>query len=117
MVTSRTGGVVTLWQGRSPLLGFPYREARPQGQHVLGIDDTLLLYTDGLVESRREIIDDGFARLAARAGELGDTPIDEFCSALTHAMLGDRPNLDDVAVLALRRSPLHLLVSDHPGGR
>jgi serine phosphatase RsbU (regulator of sigma subunit) len=74
---------------------------------VLGVGDTLVLYTDGLVESRQENIDDGFARLATRAGALADVPIEEFCSTLTHAMLGERPNLDDVAVLALRRSPIH----------
>ncbi len=104
LVVSRSGQVTTLWQGRSPMLGCASRQPRPQGQYVLAPEDTLMLYTDGLVESRREIIDDGFARLAAQAAELAQTPIDEFCSTLTHSMLGERPNLDDIAVLALRRS-------------
>jgi serine phosphatase RsbU (regulator of sigma subunit) len=73
----------------------------------LGVEDTLLLYTDGLVESRQENIDDGFARLAARAAALAEVPIADFCTTLTYSMLGERPNLDDVAVLALRRSTIH----------
>jgi serine phosphatase RsbU (regulator of sigma subunit) len=104
MVVSRSGEVVTLWQGRSPLLGYAHQRTRPQGQYVLDVEDTLLLYTDGLVESRHENIDEGFARLAAQAAALDDVPIDDFCFTLTHSMLGERPNLDDVAVLALRRS-------------
>jgi serine phosphatase RsbU (regulator of sigma subunit) len=107
LVVSLSGQVVALWEGRSALLGYAEQRTRPQGRHVLGVEDTLVLYTDGLVESRQENIDDGLARLATRAGALADVPIDQFCSTLTHSMLGERPNLDDVAVLALRSSTIH----------
>ena len=65
--------------------------------HVLPDGATLLAYTDGLIERRREHPDIGLERL--RVAVLVDLPIDELVAHLVDSLVdgGD----DDVAVLAL----------------
>ncbi|MGH3415140.1 MAG: PP2C family protein-serine/threonine phosphatase [Actinocrinis sp.] len=67
---------------------------------ALGDDETLLIYTDGLVERRSEILTDGLERLrlAVRTGE----PLEQL---LDHVLedLGAADAADDVAILAIRR--------------
>lgn len=60
----------------------------------------LVLVTDGVVESRREDLDHGLARLLARATELRDRPLPELVVAL--AELADPTLRDDVTVVAAR---------------
>jgi PAS domain S-box-containing protein len=70
----------------------------------LPVGATLLLYTDGLVESRDDDIDSGMDRLlevAARACSVDPDP-DALCDRLLAEMAGEhRP--DDIALLALTR--------------
>lgn len=61
----------------------------------------LLLYTDGLIEVRDELIDDGLRRL--RAAVRADPP-GMVCQTVMHQLIGDRAPDDDIAVLAMRRS-------------
>jgi serine phosphatase RsbU (regulator of sigma subunit) len=63
----------------------------------------LCLYTDGLVERRDRLIDDGIAMLceAIAAGEP-----EAACRSVMGAMAGDAPHYDDVALLMLRRQPV-----------
>jgi two-component system, chemotaxis family, sensor kinase Cph1 len=61
----------------------------------------LVLYTDGLVERRREVIDRGLERLVAVAGHEGR--IDERCDAIVDACR-DPEAYDDATVLLLRRA-------------
>ncbi|HET9730089.1 MAG TPA: SpoIIE family protein phosphatase [Acidimicrobiia bacterium] len=84
-----------------PMLGVaPSARAGRETTFVLGRDRTIVLYTDGLIERRRESIDEGFARLAkCLAGLSADAPkladeIVQLC-ALAHDLQ------DDVAVLTL----------------
>ena len=63
---------------------------------------TLMAYTDGLVERRSEDIDTGLCRLRETAGPLASHPLSGFVGEVLAAMR-DEDNLDDVAVLALRR--------------
>jgi serine phosphatase RsbU (regulator of sigma subunit) len=67
---------------------------------TLPVGSTLLLYTDGLVEQRGEVLDEGFARLVAVAETLAQHDLEGFCDALIDRMGygGD----DDMALLALR---------------
>jgi serine phosphatase RsbU (regulator of sigma subunit) len=67
----------------------------------LMVGDTILLYTDGLVERRHEPLGDRIAALADAAGRLGDVTPDELVTALTHDIVGDEP-ADDVVLLAIR---------------
>lgn len=66
--------------------------------------DTLLLYTDGLVERRDVALDHSLERLAQEAGRLAHREPDRFVADLTAALLDGRP-ADDVALLAVRVLP------------
>ncbi len=85
---------------RCPPLGFSDAAACSSGRFTLAPDETLWLYTDGLIESRRRPLDDGLAALeqtAARAtGALAD---------IADRLLVELPASrdDDIALLGLRR--------------
>ncbi len=66
---------------------------------------TLLLYTDGLVETRTMPLEVGLGHLrdAVREGPRG---LDALCAHVVRRGLGDRPGQDDVAVLAVQLLPL-----------
>ncbi len=64
--------------------------------------ETLLLYTDGLVERRGELLDVGLARLVDAASAQGDD-LEVFVDTLIDQLTGPG-STDDIAVLALRRS-------------
>ena len=85
-----------------PPLGAAYeRGPGEDASFTLAPGGALVLYTDGLVERRHEVIDRGLARLVAAAGAPG--PADEArCDALV-AACRDPAALDDVTVLVLRR--------------
>jgi PAS domain S-box-containing protein len=77
-----------------------YRTTRAQ----LPADGTLLLYTDGLIERRREPIDVGLGRLlAATQGPVRG--LDQFTEQILDALLPDRRADDDVALVLLRTHP------------
>jgi PAS domain S-box-containing protein len=61
---------------------------------------TLVLYTDGLVERREELIDEGLARLTAACQSGPDAP-EALCEHLLEALLGASSD-DDVAVVVVR---------------
>ena len=67
---------------------------------------TLLCFTDGLVERRTEDIDAGLARLAEAAAthQPASGPLEPFLAELLVDMR-DPDRSDDIAVLALRRTP------------
>jgi PAS domain S-box-containing protein len=86
------------------LLGTGVTGPRPDAVTVLPPQATLLLYTDGLVESPHHPIDHGLNRLRRHAASLAHRPLDSFCDSLLDEI---RPsdNDDDVAMLALRTPP------------
>ena len=65
----------------------------------------LVLYSDGLVERRRERPGLGLRRLERAAVALGDVAIDEVCDRLVAALGVEAVRDDDVAVLAVRLLP------------
>jgi PAS domain S-box-containing protein len=72
---------------------------------VLAPGATLVLFTDGLVESRTADIDAGLDRLRAAAAAASDSASpDELCDRLLAELTG-RHRADDVAMLALTRLP------------
>jgi GAF domain-containing protein/anti-sigma regulatory factor (Ser/Thr protein kinase) len=63
--------------------------------------DTLVFYTDGLIEDRSESLDIGLERMRAAADAPGQD-IEALCGAILEACIGDRDVEDDVAILVLR---------------
>ena len=79
------------------------REDIEDGTSALAPGDRIVLYTDGLVERRREPIDESLERLCS-AGQGFDGTVEALCDHLIEAM---RPPAgaakDDIAVIALER--------------
>ncbi|HZG03316.1 MAG TPA: SpoIIE family protein phosphatase [Streptomyces sp.] len=67
-----------------PVPGVRYREA----EIAVGGGDTLLLYTDGLIERRGESLDVGLARLAALARDSTGLTVEELCDLFLHHQPG-----------------------------
>lgn len=76
---------------------------RPDATHPLEPGSTLLLYTDGLVETPGSDLDTGLDRLRRNALAHAPEPLDTLCDRV----LADVPpgSTDDVALLALRVPP------------
>ncbi|MGY1727729.1 SpoIIE family protein phosphatase [Geodermatophilus sp. SYSU D01062] len=90
-----------------------------RGQLMLGVDpgarrssaavevprgSTLLLYTDGLVEGRDLLLDDGIGLLGTALARLADLPLERLGDALL-ARLRPEGLQDDVALVAMRLHP------------
>ena len=71
--------------------------------------DTVLLYTDGLVELRTESIDVGLGRLRRAAAAVALEDPDAICDALLHALVSGEARGDDIALMAVRWSPTPVL--------
>jgi PAS domain S-box-containing protein len=94
--------------GHGPVLGLTGRAPYSEGVTGLEAGATLVLYTDGLVERRGEVIDEGLDRLAeAVRRHAGGLPV-----ALVPAVLDDLTEhghaADDIAVIAARLMPAPL---------
>jgi serine phosphatase RsbU (regulator of sigma subunit)/anti-sigma regulatory factor (Ser/Thr protein kinase) len=89
-----TGGIPL---GAAPT--FRYRSA----VHEFEMGAAIVLYTDGLVESRSRAIDDGLQRLR----ELGGSPaagVEALCSQVVEGMVPEE-RADDIAIIAARVPP------------
>jgi sigma-B regulation protein RsbU (phosphoserine phosphatase) len=95
------GRVELLASEPQTLLGAESTRPRSDAMAEVGAGDTLLFYTDGLVEQGRTGIDEGTDRLVAAVRELGAVPVDRLCDALIERIVGHRPD-DDVAIVAVR---------------
>jgi GAF domain-containing protein/anti-sigma regulatory factor (Ser/Thr protein kinase) len=98
LVLDPDGGTRFLEGGRSGPIGVIGVDPFAEASDHLRPGDTLLLYTDGLIERRGESLDEGLAKLRAIATRAGDMP-ELLCDGLVE-QLGDAS--DDVAVLAAR---------------
>lgn len=102
LVIPAEGEPYFLWEGRAPALGVsPWREP-VEAVAVLNPGDTLLLYSDGLVERRGESIDAGFDRLAEIVSDLPRHSAAEMCDSTLTATFSDEPAHDDTVLLAVR---------------
>ena len=97
------GGVERLTGALSHPLGATAGLQHKQADVELAVGDVLLLYTDGLVERRGEVIDEGIDRLAARL-EASEVDAEAVCEDIVGAL---EPALgDDVAILSMVRCPM-----------
>ena len=80
----------------------PFTSARV----TLQPDETLILYTDGLIERRAETLDAGLDRLLRAATSASSASVNELCDHLIRELGADVNTNDDVTIVALRfRSP------------
>jgi hypothetical protein len=99
-------GKASLLDGEAPDLLLGVAPDQPRTERVVVLDrfDTVLLYTDGLVERRDRDVDTGTAELLAVLQECGGLSLDELCDqVLEKLFLPDAE--DDVAILAVRLYP------------
>jgi GAF domain-containing protein len=73
---------------------------------AFGQSDVVLLFTDGLVERRGELIDEGLATLYRAAPGLQAKPLAPALDRLVEELVGGREHDDDVTALALRIAPV-----------
>lgn len=103
LLVTHDGQARYLTEGHGLLLSTGLAPVRTDARLTLPPRSTLVLYTDGLVESRDRSIDDGLERLRKHAASLAHRPLTAFTDLLLERT---RPpvakNNDDVALLALR---------------
>ncbi len=99
----RDGSCELLDQATDPPLGArPEHLPRPQAGVPYGRGDTLVLYTDGLIERRHEDIDAGLARLVHALSGYRTSGVEHICDALL-ADLGVGSGADDDIALVVAR--------------
>jgi serine phosphatase RsbU (regulator of sigma subunit)/CheY-like chemotaxis protein/anti-sigma regulatory factor (Ser/Thr protein kinase) len=103
-------GEVRILEAKSTLpLGVDEHVQFDEAVYPFGVGDTLLLYTDGLVERRRESINVGLDRLCeALSGASAD--VEDLCERALELTVGEQASHDDVALLAVQ-------LLEPPGGR
>ncbi len=101
----RADGTVELLDRPSDLLlGFDPGSPRSDHEVVLHPDDTVVLYTDGLVERRDSPLDHGLTRLRQALSAVGAVPLDRLCDELLQRLVPDDAE-DDIALVAVRTYP------------
>ena len=100
------GTVELLDRPNDLLLGLDPSSPRIDHEVVLRPDDTVLLYTDGLVERRDSPLDHGLARLRQALSALSPLPLDRLCDELIARIVPADAD-DDIALVAVRTYPEH----------
>jgi serine phosphatase RsbU (regulator of sigma subunit)/anti-sigma regulatory factor (Ser/Thr protein kinase) len=106
LLVREDGSAAYLEDGRGIPLGVDEGTPYAEGTAVTAPGDALLLYTDGLVERRRESLDAGLERLSRAARDAHREPAERVCDRILTALFPGGPPADDVALLLLRRIPL-----------
>lgn len=84
-----------------PICGLQIAD-RPKHTTMLAPGSTVVMYSDGLIERRRENLDLGLARLQEAAVNLRDLPMDRFVPELIEELSRVSAPQDDVIVLSFR---------------
>lgn len=102
-------GIRYLTDGAGGPLGIRSRPPYPEATTRIEPGACLLLYTDGLIERRGQVIDEGLDHLAATAAALCAQPPTTLLDGLLARALPDTGPADDVALIAARYlpAPLH----------
>lgn len=74
---------------------------RPRDELVLDRGDSLVMYSDGLIERRGEVITEGMERLAATATDIARAGWPDRPAAMFASMLSAEERTDDLVVLSL----------------
>ena len=90
-----------LLEGHGLMLGVRDSARRSEQSVPLAVGDTLLLFTDGLVENNRMPLEHGLLRLRQLAGRHAGASPEELCDDIVSTLTGPATT-DDAAVLAAR---------------
>jgi sigma-B regulation protein RsbU (phosphoserine phosphatase) len=85
------------------IIGIADQAPRPVTSLAIRPGALLCFYTDGLIERRGEVIDDGLARLCQAVTA---QPPEDACATVMRALVGSGSPRDDVALLMVRRQPV-----------
>jgi PAS domain S-box-containing protein len=91
--------------GRAIPLGLGFSGVRTEARRMLPFRSTLLLYTDGLVERRREPLDRGINRAADLVVDNREAALDELADSIMSRITPGDGYQDDVAMLLYRHPP------------
>ncbi|WP_249999403.1 SpoIIE family protein phosphatase [Actinoplanes sp. M2I2] len=109
VVTHADGSTDLLDQGRSRPLGVRSAAERPEAHYTVPVRATLLLYTDGLVERRRQPLTAGIERVAAAVQQGRSSELEQLATDVMDSMAPSAGYDDDVAMLLYRHpGPLEL---------
>lgn len=93
------GTVEVCWTPPEPLLGLVLGGERATHVRTIPAGATLVLYTDGLVETPGRLIDDGIALVEQALRDNAEEPGEELCTRLLDAA---SRRADDIALLLIR---------------
>ncbi|MFJ4778082.1 PP2C family protein-serine/threonine phosphatase [Streptomyces sp. NPDC088762] len=103
-VLVRTSGVARYLEARGRGIGYPSPGSEGVRRERLAPGDLLLLYTDGLTESRKDLIE-GERRLITSARKHAHRPLGEVPAAIAADMHSVVLHADDTLALAVRITP------------
>jgi serine/threonine-protein kinase RsbW len=103
LLRRRSGEVELIEITPAPPLGVP-SAAPAEARFALDVDDTVILLTDGLIETRGEDFDQGVDNLRALIEGLGDVSPLDLCDQILAWRLGTARREDDMCLLAARRT-------------
>ncbi len=93
------GSVEVWWTTPEPLLGLVSRNERATHTRTAPPGSTLVLYTDGLVETPGRLLDDGIALVEQALRDNAELPGEELCARLIEVA---SRRADDIALLLIR---------------
>jgi Stage II sporulation protein E (SpoIIE)/PAS fold len=102
MLRCRNGETDFLGSVGGPMLGADSTFVYLSAKKLLRFGTTVLLYSDGLVESRSESLDEGLTALRAKADSMCDLTPQEICNELLNWRVRGEFLEDDMCVLAAR---------------
>jgi anti-sigma regulatory factor (Ser/Thr protein kinase)/putative methionine-R-sulfoxide reductase with GAF domain len=103
-IVASVSGARLLQVTPAPPLGARSLARYKESTASVAFDETLVMYTDGLVEVRGQSLDAGLER--ARNAAVGDPDPELVCERIAAAAVPPEGALDDIAMLALRRRPI-----------
>ena len=97
------GGEVRQLSATGGAIGWPGVGSDNVATTFLGVHDSMVLYTDGLIEARKDIIE-GMDSLTKVAAEVCHMPAQQYADELVRRALAGADRRDDTLALVLRRT-------------